>query len=234
MKLKSMTSGEQAQLPPGFDIYNQPHHKPNWWKQTDTIGNYQLEDLPIFLDAETEETPGNLRIQMLRSSSHWSLGRKTTESSIHECYLEAIEKSDRFIYIENQFVISGTGSNGVENSVIKALYARICRAIHEGTPFKVIIFLPLMPAFEANLEQKQGKVMQIQISLENGTLGHGEDSLIGKLTQKLKDTGIKPEYYVMVCGLRTWDFRPEDSFPTTEIIYIHSKVVFYDQAHDCR
>lgn len=220
-------------MPPGFE---ESFSKPvlPWISPIDPNGGYYLEQLPMMLDVEIEDTPGNLRMQMLRSSSHWSLGRKTTESSIHECYLEAIEKSDRFIYIENQFVISSTGSNGVENSVIKALYARICRAVDEGTPFKVIIFLPLMPAFEANLEEKQGKVMQIQIGLENATLGHGEDSLLGKLTQRLKDSGIPPEYYVMICGLRTWDFRPEDNFPTTEIIYIHSKVVLLYAANDRR
>lgn len=217
-------TGPALTLPPNFEE-KIPYYMKDWLRKDDPTGGYYLEQLPMMLEVESEATPGNIRMQMLRSSSHWSLGRKTTESSIHECYLEAIEKSDRFIYIENQFVISSTGSNGVENSIIKALYARIARAVDEGTPFKVIIFLPLMPAFEANLEEKQGKVMQIQIALENATLGHGEDSLIGKLTQKLLDSGIPPEYYVMVCGLRTWDFRPGDNFPTTEIIYIHSKVL---------
>lgn len=178
----------------------------------------------LAFENEDESKPGNMNIQMLRSSSNWSLGRQVTESSIHECYLEAIRNSDRFIYIENQFVISATGTSGVENKVIMALYERVCRAIDEGRPFKVIIFLPLMPAFEANLEKKQGKVMQIQLGLEYETLGLGESSLIGKLKEKLKNTGIDPEYYVMVCGLRTWDYSPEDYFPKTELIYIHSKV----------
>lgn len=178
----------------------------------------------LVFEYESESNPGNMRIQMLRSSSNWSLGRQKTESSIHECYLEAIRVSERYIYIENQFVISATGSSGVENKVIMALYERISRAIDEGKPFKVIIFLPLLPAFEANLEKKQGKVMQIQLGLEYETLGLGESSLIGKLKEKLKNTGVDPEYYVMICGLRTWDFSPEDYFPKTELIYIHSKV----------
>ena len=199
-------------------------------------GDLLSEQLPLVLDAEIEDTPGHMRMQMLRSSSNWSLGRKTTECSIHECYLEAIGKADRYIYIENQFIISSTGSNGVENLVIKALYARICRAIDEDTPFRVIIFLPLMPAFEANLEQKQGKVMQIQIGLENGTIGHGPDSLIGKISKKLSTMGSRytPEDFIIVCGLRTWDYRPQDFMPSTEIIYIHSKVAPLDAAHDCR
>ena len=226
MKYKSLTSSSAVELPPGFHLVTQQqqNQKDYTWLRTGHGDADNFEEQAMILDAETEETPGNFRMQMLRSSSHWSLGRKTTESSIHECYLEAIEKADRFLYIENQFFISANGSNGAENSIVKALYARICRAIDEGTPFKVIIFLPLMPAFEANLEQKQGKVMQIQIALENGTIGQGADSLIQKLTAKLKDKGVRPEYYVLVCGLRTWDYRPSDGFPTTEIIYIHSKV----------
>jgi phospholipase D1/2 len=48
---------------------------------------------------------GNLRIQMLRSASEWSIGLDpgSKESSIHNAYKDLIENSESFIYIENQF-----------------------------------------------------------------------------------------------------------------------------------
>lgn len=171
-----------------------------------------------------EQSDKLLTMQALRSASPWSLGRRTVESSIHECYLEAIANADRFIYIENQFIISSTGTSGVENLIIKAVFNRIKRAFEEGTPFKVIIFLPLLPAFEASLEDQQGKVMQIQIGLENQTIGVGSQSLLGKLQELLQGSKMLPENYLMVCGLRTWDIRESDKKPVTELIYIHSKV----------
>lgn len=188
-------------------------------------GRNQVDDEILTFENEVEDIYGEMRMQALRSSSNWSTGRKTTESSIHECYLEAIDNADRFIYIENQFIISSTSSeSGVENKIIKAIFFRIKRAFTEKEPFKVIIFLPLLPAFEASLEEQQGKVMQIQVGLENQTIGIGEYSLYGKLKTLLQGSGIDPEYYLMVCALRTWEFRPSDKQPITELIYIHSKV----------
>jgi len=43
---------------------------------------------------------------ILRSSSTWSGGLSSVESSIHEAYLDLIRNSKRFIYIENQFFIA--------------------------------------------------------------------------------------------------------------------------------
>ena len=105
---------------------------------------------------------------------------------------------------------------------------RILKAHEANEPFKVIIFLPLLPAFEASLEEQQGKVMQIQITLENKTIGVGENSLIQKLAEALRNSNLNPEDYLLVCGLRTWEFRPSDMKPITEIIYIHSKLMIID------
>lgn len=163
-------------------------------------------------------------MQALRSAGDWSLGRRNTEHSIHEAYLESIEAARHYIYIENQFFISSTSSDGVENKVVKAIFNRIKKAYKAGELFRVIIFLPLMPAFEANLEEQKGKVMQIQIGLENETLGKGPHSLIEKVRELLGDSGLTPDYFILVCSLRKWEFRPSDGFPVTEIIYIHSKV----------
>ena len=179
-------------------------------------------------DGEEGRDVGDLTMQALRSASNWSLGKRNTECSIYECYLELIDKAEHFIYIENQFFISSTSGAGVENRIVKALCVRIIRAIQENKPFKVVVFMPLMPAFEANLEDHQGKVMQIQIGLQNTTIGKGENSLIEMVRKNLDGKGINHEEYIMICSLRKFERRPSDGKPITELIYIHSKLMIVD------
>ena len=45
-------------------------------------------------------------VQALRSAAPWSLGLLKVEHSIYEAYIQLIEQSERWIYIENQFFIS--------------------------------------------------------------------------------------------------------------------------------
>ena len=182
----------------------------------------------------------NLSAQALRSAGLWSIGLNIKETSIMNCYIDTILNAKRFIYIENQFFISSTDSDAsvdakIRNRIVKAIYQRIKQAIDCRETFRVIVFMPLMPAFEADLVNKQGEIMQIQIGLENNTIGIGPNSLISRIRQ-ITD---KPEKYLMVCGLRKYQYPPSnikkeneirypertDLDPVTELIYIHSKVV---------
>lgn len=67
-------------------------------------------------------------MHVLRSASKWSLG-VDPEESIHKSLVQAIETAQHFVYIENQFFISGNCGQGVRNQVGKALVDRISRAI---------------------------------------------------------------------------------------------------------
>ena len=74
--------------------------------------------------------------QVLRSASDWSAGIEDHESSIYSAVETAIEASEFYVYIENQFFITscadglgaGHDHDVVENTVGKALYERILRA----------------------------------------------------------------------------------------------------------
>ena len=67
--------------------------------------------------------------QVLRSVSSWSAGIDDIEASIHEAYIQAINDSEHFIYIENQFFITSAGDQKeVKNSIGNALFRRICKA----------------------------------------------------------------------------------------------------------
>jgi len=72
---------------------------------------------------------------MLRSASQWSLGlnedENILENSIQNAYIELIQSSKRYIYIENQFFISSLAGEPVTNGVARAILLRILRAVQK-------------------------------------------------------------------------------------------------------
>lgn len=163
----------------------------------------------------------NSFIQALRSASPWSIGLDKKECSIMNCYIETIENAKRYIYIENQFFISSVNESksneDVRNRLAKALYKRIKLAIDRREQFKVVVCMPLLPAFEADLQKKEGDVMLMQIALENMTIGFGKNSLF----EKIKQHTDHPENYFMVCGLRRWQYPPHPTELDTSPAHHH-------------
>jgi phosphatidylserine/phosphatidylglycerophosphate/cardiolipin synthase-like enzyme len=196
----------------------------------------------------THRPANKLRVQVLRSASHWSIGLRKRETSIHYAYVQNILLAKRFIYIENQFFLSATkrssrSKKGIKNSIIKAIFYRIKQAILENEPFKVIVFIPLLPAFEGKLDEgrSQGIIMQVQMGRANSTIGVGVHSLLARL-RKITN---KPEEYIVFCSLRTFDpkkpqlmdnlgLKSNAESAKTNLIYIHSKVVYSKTANDSR
>ncbi|TFY61283.1 hypothetical protein EVJ58_g4601 [Rhodofomes roseus] len=93
---------------------------------------------------------GTCEFQICRSAGPWSLGTpERIEHSIQNAYLKAIQMSEHFVYIENQFFITSTvvSEVPVENKIGDALVARIIRAHRERTPWKCCVIIPLIPGF---------------------------------------------------------------------------------------
>lgn len=106
-----------------------------------------------------------MKCQVLRSVSSWSAGflePDTIEQSIHEAYIQAINKADRYIYIENQFFISlATLDNSVvKNRIGETLMKRILRAHREGSVFRVFVVMPLLPGFEGEVGGPTGAALR--------------------------------------------------------------------------
>ncbi|KAH7922026.1 phospholipase D [Leucogyrophana mollusca] len=169
---------------------------------------------------------GTCEMQICRSAGPWSLGTPgRIEHSIQNAYLKAIELSEHFVYIENQFFITSTVVNDVkvENQIGDALVHRIIRAHREGTPWKCCIVIPLFPGFPFPVDHSDASAIRIILECQNRTISRGPHSIFSRLRKE----GIDPDNYISVFSLRNWAKMRGDIL-TTEIVYIHGKVCIVD------
>uniref|UniRef100_A0A673N1A1 phospholipase D n=1 Tax=Sinocyclocheilus rhinocerous TaxID=307959 RepID=A0A673N1A1_9TELE len=151
------------------------------------------------------QVPGctQTNVQLLRSASDWSAGIKYHEESIHTAYVNAIENSKHYIYIENQFFISCADNKVVHNKIGDAIAKRIIKAYRDGKKYRVYVVTPLLPGFEGNINTGGGTV-----SLSVSAVG---------------DQWIN---YISFGGLRT--HAELEGRLVTELIYVHSKMLIAD------
>lgn len=169
---------------------------------------------------------GTCEMQICRSAGPWSLGTSNrTEHSIQNAYLKAIEMSEHFVYIENQFFITSTVVNDVkiENHIGDALVDRITRAHREGTPWKCCIVIPLLPGFPFSIDHSDASAIRIIVECQNRTICRGPNSIFSRLRKE----GIDPDEYISVFSLRNWA-KMRNGVLATEIVYIHGKVCIVD------
>ncbi|KAE9151048.1 Phospholipase D [Phytophthora fragariae] len=162
-------------------------------------------------------------IQVCRSVSMWSAG-VPTEASIQAAYMDVIANSKHFLYIENQFFISGMDGNGiVRNRILQALVDRIERAVQRDEKFRVYVVMPLLPAFEGNVRSHELTNLHAVMHWQFATICRGRYSLF----EALKGLTSHPEQYVAFFGLRKYGIMPNGCV-STEQIYIHSKLMIAD------
>ncbi|TFL02332.1 hypothetical protein BDV98DRAFT_565647 [Pterulicium gracile] len=222
----------------GIQIVGQPardlaRHFVQRWNYLLRIKNHS-RTMP-FLLPPSEFKPGELtemgltgtcELQICRSAGPWSLGTPMRiEHSIQNAYLKAIQLSDHFVYIENQFFITSTTVNDVkiENRIGDALVHRIIRAHREKTKWKACIVIPLLPGFSFPVDHSDASAIRIILECQNRTISRGPNSIFSRLRKE----GIDPEDYIAVFSLRTWAKFKGDVL-TTEQVYIHGKVCIVD------
>ncbi|KAJ7212251.1 phospholipase D [Mycena pura] len=182
---------------------------------------------PEFKASELTEMQltGTCEMQICRSAGSWSLGTKKTEHSIQNAYLKAIQLSEHFVYIENQFFITSTVVNDVkiENKIGDAIVTRIIRAHNDGMPWKCCIVIPLLPGFTFPVDHNDASAIRIILECQNRTISRGPNSIFSRLRKE----GIDPDEYICVFSLRSWGKLRGDVL-TTEQLYIHGKVCIVD------
>ncbi|WPK22898.1 hypothetical protein PUMCH_000119 [Australozyma saopauloensis] len=169
---------------------------------------------------------GSCEVQILRSAGNWSLGLKEHEESIHQAYLKLIENSEHCIYIENQFFVTSCFIDGTEikNRVGDAIVDRIIRAKKEGTAWRAIIVIPLVPGFESQVDQIDGSSVRVVMQCQYMSISRGTSSLFAKL----RKAGINPDDYIQFFSLRKWGILGPDRTLVTEQLYIHAKTMIVD------
>ncbi|WEW60395.1 Phospholipase D1 [Emydomyces testavorans] len=178
-------------------------------------------------DLEGLGLDGSCEVQILRSSSTWSTGTpEVTEHSIMNAYVKMIEKSEHFVYIENQFFVSSCEVEGkkIENLVGNALVERIIRAAKNEEDWRAVILIPLMPGFQNTVDTEGGTSVRLIMQCQYRSICRGETSIFGRLRAQ----GIEPEDYIQFFSLRSWGrIGPRKHF-VTEQLYIHAKCMVVD------
>ncbi|CAH3173881.1 unnamed protein product [Porites lobata] len=167
------------------------------------------------------ENVKTVECQILRSLCEWS-GGVPKESSIHEAYIKAIEESQHYIYIENQFFITSLFVDNVKNEIGENLLRRIERAHREAKNFKVIVVMPLLPAFEGEIGTASGRSIGAITHWNYRSICRASHSLLERLNERVGD----PSKYISFYGLRT--HSEIHGKPVTEMVYVHSKMMIVD------
>uniref|UniRef100_A0A8C2G3C5 Phospholipase n=1 Tax=Cyprinus carpio TaxID=7962 RepID=A0A8C2G3C5_CYPCA len=171
------------------------------------------------------QVPGctQTNVQVLRSASDWSAGIKYHEESIHTAYVNAIENSEHYIYIENQFFISCADNKVVHNKIGDAIAKRIIKAYRDGKKYRVYVVTPLLPGFEGNINTGGGSAIQAVMHFNYRTMIRGDCSIISQLKKERTHIFIN---YISFGGLRT--HAELEGKLVTELIYVHSKMLIAD------
>ncbi|KAI0916794.1 hypothetical protein AcW1_007851 [Taiwanofungus camphoratus] len=169
---------------------------------------------------------GTCELQICRSAGPWSMGTPDRiEHSIQNAYLKAIQMSEHFVYIENQFFITSTivSEVKIENRIGDALVHRIIRAHVDQIPWKCCIIIPLIPGFAYPVDHSDASAIRIIMECQNRTICRGPNSIFARLRKE----GIDPDQYITFFSLRNWAKLRGDVL-TTEQVYIHGKVCIVD------
>ncbi|KAK4782951.1 hypothetical protein SAY86_007325 [Trapa natans] len=194
-----------------------------WWETQERCDQMVLADESGQVGPQT-----SCRCQVIRSVSQWSAGTSQTEESIHNAYCSLIEKAEHFVYIENQFFISGlSGDEVVRNRVLEALYRRILRAHNDKKLFRVIIVIPLLPGFQGGLDDGGAASVRAIMHWQYRTICREGNSILHNLHGLL---GQKAQDFISFYGLRAHGKLSDEGPIASSQVYVHSKIMIID---DC-
>ncbi|KAL9024924.1 MAG: hypothetical protein Q9196_006156 [Gyalolechia fulgens] len=140
--------------------------------------------------------------QIVRSCSMWSHGIPA-EHSIQDAYIDIIERSQYFVYIENQFFITATSDaqKPVRNKIGAAIVRRILRAAKAGERYKVIVVIPAVPGFAGDLKDDASLGTRAIMEFQYNSINRGGHSIM----EKIANEGFDPTEYIRFYNLRNYD-----------------------------
>ena len=140
--------------------------------------------------------------QLVRSASKWSHGTET-EHSIVNAYITLIRQATHFIYIENQFFITstGTGESPITNTIGAAIVERVVRAAQSGQKFHIIVVIPAIPGFAGDLKADSSLGTRAIMKFQYDSINRGGHSIM----EEIRKAGYEPLDYIRFYNLRNYD-----------------------------
>lgn len=145
---------------------------------------------------------GGVTCQIVRSCTKWSHG-VPTQHSIADAYINIIQNSQFFVYIENQFFITATtdAQKPIKNKIGAAIVERILRAARAGEKYKVIVIMPAVPAFAGDLKDEASLGTRAIMEFQYDSINRGGHSII----ESIGAAGYDPTEYIRFYNLRNYD-----------------------------
>jgi len=167
------------------------------------LGEYIQHPLsPLSSQPWASEHQGTVHAQVVRSSSDWSSGI-LTEASIQEAYFEIISNAQHYVYIENQFFITATGTEQapIHNTIGRAIVDAVVKAGKEGRKFRVIICIPAIPGFAGDLRDDAAAGTRAIMDYQYKSIHRGKHSIF----EQIREQGVDPEKHIFIFNLRSYD-----------------------------
>ncbi|XWS12056.1 hypothetical protein CRYUN_Cryun37aG0057900 [Craigia yunnanensis] len=225
-----------------------------WIKQCDPsllLPTSSIQNLIRQPFASSISNDWNWKVQVFRSIDHVSASQLpktlTVEQSIHEAYVEAIRRAERFIYIENQYFIGGCHlwdkdkHSGCRNLIPVEIALKVASKIKAKERFSVYILIPMWPEGVPDSEPVQDilhwtrETMAMMYKLigeaikESGEPGHPRDYLnffcLANREKESKEEFVPP--HSPHPSTQYWNAQKHRRF----MVYVHSKVMIVDDLY---
>ncbi|XP_054779950.1 phospholipase D alpha 4 [Prosopis cineraria] len=193
----------------------------------------------------------NWKVQVYRSIDHisaYQLFRKfTVERSIHDAYVEAIRRADRFIYIENQYFTGGCDlwdnnkNSGCRNIIPIEIALKVASKIKAKKRFAVYVVIPMWPE---GLPESETVQDILHWTRETVAMMY---RLIGEAIQESGEAGHPRDYLNFFCLANREQkgegeyLPPHSPHPETQywnaqksrrfMVYVHSKLMIVDDLY---
>nr|OQO29533.1 hypothetical protein B0A51_02625 [Rachicladosporium sp. CCFEE 5018] len=145
---------------------------------------------------------GGIQCQIMRSCAKWSHG-VPLEHSIATAYIETIRDSKHFVYIENQFFITGTDDRQkpISNKIGAAIVERIIRAAQNNEQYHMVVAMPAVPAFAGDLRSDDALATRAIMEFQYNSINRGGYSIY----EQIAKAGIDPMQWIRFYNLRSYD-----------------------------
>ena len=157
---------------------------------------------PAHPSPSPETMHGTLQCQIIRSCAKWSHG-VSVEHSIANAYIEIIQNSEHFIYVENQFFITATEDRSfpVKNRIGAAIVERILRAAKNDEKWHMMVNIPAFPGFAGDIQAEESLGTRAIMEFQYFSICRGGHSIL----EKVREADVDPMKYIRFYNLRNYD-----------------------------